>query len=372
MIWVAFAAMTAAAVLCLVWPLSSRPGRRGAVEADVAFYRSQLAEVDDDVARGLVPAGDAHATRVEIGRRLLAAAARIEAVRPQRGFRMRRLGALALAVAVVPALALGLYLRLGHPDQPDLPIASRDPDRTFDLAAAIPKIEAHLAVDPQDGKGFDLLAPLYFRMGRFDDAARAYAASLRLLGERADHRAMLGQALMLAADGVVTAEARAAFEKALAQDPGLPQARYFLALAAEQDGDMPEALRRLRALQDDSPPDAPWQAAVRDRIASLSGGSDPAPPSVGPPAGPAAATVAALPPEQRLRAIRGMVDGLAARLAQNGRDPEGWLQLIRAYKVLGDPAKAQGALADARQALGGDAPDLGRVNDLARQLGLEG
>jgi cytochrome c-type biogenesis protein CcmH len=67
-----------------------------------------------------------------------------------------------------------------------------------------------------------------------------------------------------------------------------------------------------------------------------------------------------------------MVDGLAARLAQNGRDPEGWLRLVRAYSVLGEQAKARTALGEARKVLSDDSAALSQLGDLARQLGLEG
>ncbi len=375
MVWVAFALMTAAVALCLLWPLSSRPGARPGKTADLDFYRSQLAEVQQDIDRGLVAADDADATRAEIGRRLLASMDRGEPGPSSGGFQARRLMAVLAAVVFVPALALGLYLHVGAPDQPDMPIAARDTAPGFDLASAIPKIEAHLAAVPTDGRGFQLIAPIYLRLGRYEDAARAYAASLRLLGEIPEGRAALGQAQMMVADGVVTAEARGNFEKALAENPKLPHARFFLAVAAEQDGNKDKARQLFEALQADSPAGAPWLDAVRQRLAELSGTPAPAlaaPPAMGAPTGPAAAGIAALPPEQRIAAIRGMVDGLAARLAENGRDPEGWLRLIRAYTVLGDQDKAKTALADARKGLGGDAAALQQIDQLAKQLGLEG
>ena len=379
MVWIAFALMTAAAVLCLVWPLAGgRAGDTGPVP-DVAFYKSQLAEVDDDVGRGLVAAGDADLTRAEIARRLLRSAggARRPPTLLGKGFRRRRIAAALAAAVLVPSLTLGLYLKVGHPAWPDQPIATREATPGFDLAAAIPKIEAHLAEHPDDGRGFELLAPIYLRLGRFDDAARAYASALRLLGETPERRAALGQARVMAADGVVTAQARADFDEALAKNPDLPQARFFVALATEQDGDKPKALDLWQKLAAMSPPEAPWLPAVRQHLAALGVPMAPEPPeaAVLPATGPesaAGAGIAALPPEQRLGAIRGMVDGLAARLAQNGRDPDGWLRLVKAYTVLGEQGKARTALADARKVLDGDADALARLDGLARQLGLEG
>ena len=376
MVWIAFALMTAAVVLCLVWPLSGARASPSAASADIAFYRSQLAEIEDDIARGLLAAGDAEPTRAEIARRLLAAHGSGRAPAPGR-FERRRVVAMGSTLVLVPSLALALYLRIGSPDQPDMPIAARTTGPGTDVASALAKIEAHLVSNPNDGRGYELIAPLYLQLGRFDDASRAYGATLRLLGESAERRAALGRAIVMAADGVVTAEARAAFDKAVADDPTLPQARFFLAVAAEQDGDKDRAIGLWRALQADTPANAPWQRAVAQHLAALTeppaqaASAPKSSPQMGP-GGPTADGIAALPPEQRLAAIRGMVEGLAFRLAQNGRDPEGWLRLIRAYTVLGDAAKARSALVDARKGLGGDAAALARVDDLARQLGLGG
>jgi cytochrome c-type biogenesis protein CcmH len=69
--------------------------------------------------------------------------------------------------------------------------------------------------------------------------------------------------------------------------------------------------------------------------------------------------------------IRGMVGRLATRLAQNGQDVDGWLRLMRAYTVLGERDRARGATADARKAMAGDDGGLRRINDLAKELGLD-
>ena len=73
-----------------------------------------------------------------------------------------------------------------------------------------------------------------------------------------------------------------------------------------------------------------------------------------------------------MKAIRAMVEGLAARLAQNGHDLEGWLRLVRSYTVLQEPEKARSALIDAKRNLAGDKDAIARLEALARELGLEG
>jgi cytochrome c-type biogenesis protein CcmH len=370
MLWVAFAMMTSAVVLALVWPLFARHEEPGARASDIIFYRSLLTEADDDVRCGLVAPEDAATTRAELERRLLASIDSTSEGRPRVSQRRwpRRVAVVA-AVVVLPILALASYLRVGAPSQPDMPVASR---RTveFTPAAAISEIEAHLAINPNDGRGLRTVAPIYLRMGRFQDAARAYEAALRLLGENAQERASLGQALVMAANGVVTTEARAAFDQALVEDPKQPIARFFQAIAVERDGNKNQARQLWEALKADTPSDAPWMDAVLQHLTSLS--EAPQSDAKAAHSGQAPADVAALSPKQRTQAIRGMVDGLAEKLAKEGHDLEGWLKLIRSYAVLDEHEKAEAAVAMARTKLSADARAATRIDELVRQLGLKG
>ncbi|HLW90121.1 MAG TPA: c-type cytochrome biogenesis protein CcmI [Roseiarcus sp.] len=375
MIWIVFALMTAAAAFCALWPLA-RKGRALASQASgVAFYKAQLAEIERDVARGQLPAAEAAGARTEAARRLIAASdSAASAKTDPRGETSRRRAAALLILIGVPLVALALYGRLGSPDQPDEPIVARlsDPAMANDLGAAVARIEAHLIAHPEDGRGFKVVAPAYMSLARYSDAVRAYGEALRLLGENPDTRANYGEALVAAAGGVVTAEARAAFDRALGEKADLPKARYYVALAVEQDGDKAKAAELYEKLLVDAPPGAPWAQSVRDRLAAIQGPNALAPAAKvdAPPAGEAAA-LAALDPAQREAAIRGMVAQLAAKLEAKGDDAEGWLRLIRAYAVLQEPDKAKAALAKAREALVGNDAAKRDLEALAKALGLE-
>jgi cytochrome c-type biogenesis protein CcmH len=227
-----------------------------------------------------------------------------------------------------------------------------------------------------------VIAPVYMHLGRFDEAAKAYGEALRLLGEDARLRADYGEALAAAAGGIVTQQAHDAFEKAVTEPGDTAKARYYLGLAAEQDGDKAKAIGIYEKLAAEAPRDAPWLGPLRARLASLKG--EPAPAAAtgagatAPPApaatpgmpGPQAAAIAALDPAAQRTAILGMVAGLAARLAQNGDDPQGWLRLIRAYCVLHEMDKARQAMADARKATAGDAAAGRDLDALAREFAL--
>jgi cytochrome c-type biogenesis protein CcmH len=195
------------------------------------------------------------------------------------------------------------------------------------------------------------------RLERYAEAAHAYAEALRILGEDPLRRAAYGEALVAAAGGVVTAEARQAFDRALTDQPGQPQARYYVALAAEQDGKKADAIRDYEALAADSPPGAAWVSMVSARLAALKG--EPAP-----------STDAAAIPEAQRPMIEGMVSKLATRLASTGGGVDEWARLIRAYTVLHEAEKAKAALIDAHKALASDASAVASLDALARNLGL--
>jgi cytochrome c-type biogenesis protein CcmH len=207
------------------------------------------------------------------------------------------------------------------------------------------------------------------QLERFDDAVRAWRNAITYSGSTAQREASLGEAIIAQAKGEVSAEAKKAFERALALDANDAKARYFLGLAAERAGQRAEAVAIWRGLLASAPADAPWIEFVRSALARVDGASAANVP------GPSARDVAAaekLDPEQRQQMILAMVEGLATKLKNDGADIEGWLRLVRAYSVLGDRDKARAAASEARRAVGDDREKLRRLDDLVKGLGLEG
>ena len=380
-LWFGLALMTAAAVLAVLWPLSRR-GRELRSGSDVAVYRDQLEEIERDRAAGLIADNEAAGAKVEVSRRLLAAADAPAAPVGNAAAATRRRRAVAVAALVaLPLGTVGIYLALGSPLLPDQPLTARlaEARANQSMESLIAQVEAHLTQRPDDGRGWEVIAPIYLRLGRFDDAVKARRNALRLNGDSAEREAALGEALVFGANGVVTAEAKSAFEKAVALDAAHVQARYFLGLAAEQDGDRTRAAETWRALIETAPPGAPWVDFVRGALARVEGaGGASAGAAVaggGGASGPSEEQVAAsseLSPEQRKLMIQSMVDRLAERLNRDGSDVEGWLRLVRSYMVLGQADKARAAAADARRALAGDPNKLRRLDDLVKGLGIEG
>jgi cytochrome c-type biogenesis protein CcmH len=232
----------------------------------------------------------------------------------------------------------------------------------------VSQVENHLARNPNDGAGWEVIAPVYLRLGRFSDAVMARKKAIALNGDSAARESDLGEALVAAADGVVTDEAKLSFQRAVAGDVHNAKAHYFIGLADEQDGNRDDAAKEWRALLDEAPADAPWRDLVRAALARVT--SEPSAFS-GPSANDAAAAEN-MPEAERSDMIRGMVQRLAGRLHADGKDVDGWMRLVRAYAVLGDRDKAKEAAADARRALSDQPDQIKRIDDLVKGLGLEG
>ena len=365
MLWGLIALLTGAAVFAILWPLARKPaGAVARAAPDVAFYEAKLEEIAREVDSDLLSTQEAEAARTEAARRLLRVAE--SGALPTKAASHVRVRLVAVfALIAVPAMSLGLYAMLGHPSWPDDPLAARldSAPGNMSLAAAVAKVEAHLLRHPDDGRGYEVLVPAYMKLGRLADAVRAAGTAMQKLGATPQRETIFGETLVYAANGVVTEDARKLFAQAAAADRPPAKALFFLGLAAAQDGNKESALSYWQTLLERVPQDAPGRADLEARIAALKQST---PPKAG-----EAAAIAALSPAAREAAIHSMVDRLAARLAQNGHDIEGWLRLVRAYKVMNETDKARAALSAARNNFSDDADAKARIDALARELGLE-
>jgi cytochrome c-type biogenesis protein CcmH len=363
-LWFVLALMTMAAVFAVLWPLSRLQPRVSG--SDAAVYRDQLGEIERDRGAGLIGEAEAEAARTEVSRRLIAASDAPQ-IAPEASLKRRRIVALA-TLLLLPLGTLCFYLSLGSPQLPGSPLAARIdlPAEQRSIESMVAQVEKHLEKNPEDGRGWEVLAPVYLRAGRFDDAVKARQNALRLLGSTPEREADLGEALIAAANGIVTAEAKAALDRAAA-DPSQDKAQFFLGLAAEQDGKPAEAVAIWRKLLARTIPETPWRPLVEQSLARADAAS-----AIPGPTTDDLAAAQSLSPEQRSIMIAGMVERLAARLKEDSSDLDGWLRLVRAYMVIGERDKARAALASARGAFRDDSNKQRRIDDAARSLGLDG
>lgn len=387
-LWIVFAILAAAVTGAVLRPLwSADPSASMTGDADLEIYRDQLAEIEADRQRGLIDDKEAESARAEVGRRILK---RTESnngadTSSAAGQDYPLLGKVLLIA--IPLLSLGFYVVLGAPGLPGQPLASRgspvSPDAPINELVA--KVEERLKSHPEDARGWEVIAPVYLRMGRAADAASAYEHVMRLTGESADLLVGFAQASLVAGNGIVSEAVRSASERALKLDANRIEPHLWLGLAKEQDGDLKGAVAGYRALLErpKAEGDERWRQAVEKRIAVVeariegrplpeSAPSETAAPSADAPGpgGPEGAAVAKLPPQEQQQFIQAMVARLAERLKTNGKDLEGWQKLIRAYQVMGRADEAKAALAEAQKQLAGDAAALTTLSEFAANIGL--
>ncbi|MDF1607265.1 c-type cytochrome biogenesis protein CcmI [Hoeflea sp. YIM 152468] len=381
--WVIAAIMTAIATLALLGPvMRARLIDPDVPEShDVEVYNDQLSEIDRDLADGLVDPVQAEVARTEISRRLLVAARKVEMAEADAGRGMsrgvRRAAVIGMAV-FMPLAAVTAYIELGQPGLGQLPLSARlqaEPP-TSDIAALVARAEQHLAENPDDGRGWDVLGPIYLRTGRHAESAAAFQKAISLLGPSPTRLASLGEALFSAAGGVMTEEANLAFQTARELDSTDPRPQFFLAIGLEQSGKTTEAQVAFKGMLATAPADAPWVPAVQSRLAALEQDSRAAPlSSLGGPAprNPTAADIAAaqnMSSQEREAMIGSMVEGLEAKLADNPDDISGWLRLVRSHVVTGQRDKAQVALDRAFAVFPPSGPEHQALSVLAGELEL--
>lgn len=371
--WIVAAALTFAACLAVLLPLSRRAveGTAPALH-DAEVYRDQLAELERDAGRGVIAPSEAGEARAEIARRLLKANAALGNSDGGASRAADRLLGMA-AVLLVPIIAWGGYALTGSPDIPSQPLQARLEKAPGDstIEELIAKAEAHLARSPDDARGWDVLAPIYLRVGRFADAVTAYSNAIRLAGTSAPRESGLGEAIVAAGGGVVSADARAAFERALSLDPAEPRSRYFLATAKAQEGSHETAIADWRALAADQPQDSPWREAANRAVAEA--GRMAARTDAEPAAGSAEQDLeaaAGMDEAERSEMIRTMVASLDAKLRTAPDDVEGWKRLVRSYLVLDQEDDARDALERGLVALGKGSAGARDLSAFAAAAGL--
>jgi cytochrome c-type biogenesis protein CcmH len=350
----------------LAWPVIRRaqPAETRAAY-DLTVFQDQLKEVDRDLARGVLTASEADAARLEIQRRILAAG-RAPAEKINTGTNRSRWIGIAVTAVVVPLIAVGAYLQVGTPDPAKAQLAAADSEDGMsqsDMDALVDRLAARVASDPENPDGFALLGRTYRELGRFAEAADAFKRLVQLQPS-AEAYSSLGEALSAAQNGRVTEEAHAAMMSALAADRTDARARFYLGLEQAGKGNARDAIAIWRDLTAEAPTDAGWVDMVRQQMAAVAQDANIAPMSVEPkhpldllprdpkakeqavaaakaaPPAPAAPSASPADNPEQTKMIQGMVEGLAARLAQNPDDYDGWMMLGRSYTVLRQPDKA--------------------------------
>lgn len=383
-----------------------RGGQRQAgsrAASDIEVYRGQLAEVERDVARGVVAPADAERVHAEIARRLIAADKAQQAEGERVGTRAPATVALGI-IGVFVMASVGSYVWLGQPGYGDMALRDRiafaeevrlsrpaqavaenslppfTPPADLDAryAELLAQLRTTVATRPDDAQGHALLAQQERRIGNFSGAKDAQARLIAIKGAQVspEELADLGELQVLAAGGYVSPEAEMSLRAALAQDPSNGIARYYLGLMLMQTGRPDQAFRLWDALLRAGPEEAPWIDPIVAQIEPLAelAGVRYAIPEIGSAApGPSARDIDAaqdMTPAERMDMIGGMVSGLSQRLATEGGPARDWARLISSLGVLGEWERAQAIHANAIEVFGDDPAAIDMINAAGRDAGV--
>jgi cytochrome c-type biogenesis protein CcmH len=378
-----------------------------AKSSDLGIYRDQLAEVDREAAAGLIEPAAAASARTEIKRRMLAADKTAGM-----GGEAVPLSALEYKFAFLSMVALTvlgstiLYAYNGNPNLPSssamqgtplgqapsteqaAPATGGAAPTLSDVESAITKLAERLKTKPDDVRGWAMLGWSYLGTGKYPEAIEAYRKADALDPKNANIKSGLSQALIRAADGKVTPEALAVLEQVLAIDPKEAGARFDKGLAKLQGGDAKGAVDDWIAQLKDAGPDDKWPGELRQRIIETAKenkidvtgrlpaevAAAPAPAAASAPIpGPTDADINAaksMSTADQNAMIKGMVERLAAKLEKDPKNLEGWIQLMKSRKVLGELDNAKLAFKKAMGVFEGAADETGKLKAAAGDLGL--
>ncbi len=356
--FIVLALVTAAVVL---WPLARK--NRSFVarkQYDLSIFKDQLSEVERDLERGVIGESEAQAARTEISRKII----HLDDDKPGNATAYAKgLSPLAVGAGLLVVIfggSFASYALIGTPGLPNKPYAERiSPDnKNPSLDELVARVEAHLRKNPDDAKGWAIIAPSYMRLGRFTDAVNALEKVLRLEKPDPDVFASYGEAMVMANNGIVDENAQKAFSEALKLNPRQPTPQFYLGLQQLQSGNNKAAIAIWNKMLAKAPANAPWRPQIETQI-KKAGGKVLAP-----------SVSRAEPPQDDIPDIGKMVSRLAARLAGDSNDLDGWMMLARSYMVQKRPDDARKALAKAATHFKTDEKAQARINDMRKSLGL--
>lgn len=392
MIWLIFTLMIGAAAAFVAVPLLI-PGQSAPREdARERSFARQIAEIEREAGDGVMSDAEAAALKTEASRRLIKAGKDCSNMEPQM-VNPKPLAAVAIA-AIVAATGGGLYLLKGSPRAPSAARAAADPQTASAAGAAeapvasvdsmIEGLKARLEATPDDAEGWRMLGWSYFNVGRYKESAEAYGKAIALAPGEALYQAAYGEAQVMAASGFVTPAALKAFDAAISAGADDPRPHFFKALAMDQSGDPARAIDAWIELANSAPNGTDWKDGLIQRIKERSaeagvdisgrlkseGSNDFAGLKAPQPSKEQVAAAMAMPSDDRQAMIEGMVARLAARLAADPNDAEGWIRLIKSRIALGDGAAAKSDLERALAAFESRPEESARIAQEARALGV--
>jgi cytochrome c-type biogenesis protein CcmH len=273
--WLAALALVVVTLAALLWPLLRR---RASAEGDApeelaattSVYRDQKRQLDADLAAGAITEPEHAAAQDELVSRLGAEMEPASSPRP--GTRAPWVVALIL-VAIVPLAAVFGYFLLGNPAamSPQILAASSGGVTEDQMRAMVDNLAQKMKANPEDPKGWVLLARSYSALGRFPEAADAYAQAAERTPPDAQLLADWADAAAMAQGRKLAGKPAELIARALAVDPRNRKALALSATSKLEAGDLAASIAQWRELRAMLPSGGEDAREVDTVIAQLEG-----------------------------------------------------------------------------------------------------
>lgn len=261
--WIAALVCVLIALAFVLPPLLRRREAAAAKAArrdiNIAVYRDQLKEMENDRANGLLSEEQFQTAKLELEARL-AEDALAQADRTMTPVASRRLG-YGLA-GLLPAAAFGLYFVLGNPmSLTAIAEAQANPQQVVgghDIMKMIQQVEERTRTNPEDGQAWTLLAKTYAAVGHWPEALHAYEKAYAL---RPDVPAVMtgyAEALAISNNRVLKGKPIELVMQALEKDPLDLKGLELAGIAAFQEKGYAKAAFYFKHLYKQLPPESPY------------------------------------------------------------------------------------------------------------------
>jgi cytochrome c-type biogenesis protein CcmH len=237
--WAIAAAAAAALAAWLLHPFFARargaPLSRSAV--NLAIYRDQLRELEADRAAGTLAQQDYERARTELESRLLRDVGESEAAPA------RTSGAVAAAVvaAAIPLVGFTIYFVVGNPGAIERESAMHA--SAAQVESMVERLAARLRENPEDVEGWRLLGRSRAALGRYAEAADAYAKAAARAPRDAQLLADLADVMAMAQGQTLRGEPEKLVLRALELEPENLKALALAGTAAFERQDFAAAAR---------------------------------------------------------------------------------------------------------------------------------
>ena len=270
--WLFAALLVAATLGTLIRPLLRRTPRSDAPDsggAVIAVFRDHKRTLDVEYESGAITAAERDAALAELTRRV--ADEGVEAPSPAVAHHSRLAWPVAIVLIVlIPTAAIMLYQRLGNPAATAVAdVAAGHDVSERQIVAMVESLAQRLKERPDDGEGWVLLARSYQALGRFAEAADAYAHADALIKDDPNLLADYADVLAMAQGRRLAGKPALLVERALAIDPKQRKALALAATIALEERDFAASLGYWRRLAAELPTGSDEARQVSEVIAEV-------------------------------------------------------------------------------------------------------